>query len=134
MLLELGLSLNFKLSFSSLTFHQGLIPQEGITFQLENGQLKGLLIVALIEFNNPLNGLNPIDVAFRLQVTIKIWYLNLEVTKIISKWTSPFNTSLLIVFMRRRVGNINSVVLKLLAVRSSALGSFNPLRLQAKLS
>jgi len=83
--------------------------------------------------NDPLNGLNPIDVVLWFDVTIKLRCLNLKVTKIISKWTSPSNTSLFMVFRGRGVGDINGVVVKLPVVRGSALGSFNPLNLYSEL-
>jgi len=59
--------------------------------------------------------------------------LNLEVTKIISKWTPPSNTMLFMDFMRRGVGNVNRVVPKLPVVRGSVLGSFNMLKLHGEL-
>ena len=60
-----------------------------------------------------LNGLNPINVVLRSEVAIKLQCLNLEVTKIISKRTSPSNITFFMVFTIRVVGDINRVVVKL---------------------
>jgi len=131
--LELRPSPDFRLSFSTSTVIQSFIPQGGISLQLENDQFKYFLTIILLEFNDPLNGLNLISVVLRFVVTIQLRFLNLEVTKIISKRTSPFNTLLFMVFMRRGVDHINGVVIKLPMVRCSALGSFNPFKLHGEL-
>jgi len=46
--------------------------QEGISFQLENNQIKGFLIIVLLELNDLLKGLDPIDAFFQFEVTIKL--------------------------------------------------------------
>jgi len=70
--LELRLSHDFGLSFSSPTILQSFMPQGGKAFQLENNELKGFLIIVLCELNDHSKGLNPIDVVLRFEVTIKL--------------------------------------------------------------
>jgi len=120
-LLEHRPSLDFRLSFTSPNLLQGFTPQGGISIQLENNQLKDFLIIILLKLNDPLYGLNPIDVVLRFEVVIKLQYLNLEVTEIICRRTSPFNTSLFMVFMRRGVDDIKGVMVKFLAARGLVL-------------
>jgi len=78
-------------------------------FQLKNGQLKGLLIIIIFEFKDPLRGLDSIKIVLQIKIVIKFRSLKLEIPKAIPWITSPSWSSFLIieVFMGGRVFYVN---------------------------
>ena len=134
MLLELGLSLDFSLSFLCSLLLQVLIPQGCIPFHLENSQFESLFIIVLLKLKGPFNNLYSIKVILWFEVTIKFECLNLEVAKVIYWIPSSFNTPMFIIFMRIWIGNANEVDIKLLMVSGSAFGSFDLLKLNGEFS
>jgi len=116
-----------------MTLLYGLILQECISFQLENSQFKSLFIIVLLEFNDPLDGLYLINVVFRFKVAIKLWCLNLKVSKIVPRRPSSSNSSIFMVFMRRQVCDINRVDIKLPVASGTVFRSFNLLKLCGEL-